>query len=133
MPAIPLSDALFSATQLKVLGLLYGKPDQNFYANEIACRAQVGKGSLMCELKRNFARPRLQVAFAPAVLATVNGYIANQTAAHCAAVSFPTRQIPEQRWPGAKRHPTAEPIDYRRCSGCVPLAHGISHAGGASV
>ena len=52
MPAIPLSDALFSATQQKVLGLLYGKPDQSFYANEIARWAQVGKGSLMRELER---------------------------------------------------------------------------------
>lgn len=52
MPAIPLSDALFSATQQKVLGLLYGKPDQSFYANEISRWAQVGKGSLMRELER---------------------------------------------------------------------------------
>jgi len=52
MSAIPLSDTLFSATQQKVLGLLYGKPDQSFYANEIARWAQVGKGSLMRELER---------------------------------------------------------------------------------
>ena len=52
MSAIPLSDALFSATQQKVLGLLYGKPDQSSYANEIARWAQVGKGSLMRELER---------------------------------------------------------------------------------
>ncbi|QXH61579.1 nucleotidyltransferase domain-containing protein [Pseudomonas azerbaijanorientalis] len=52
MPAIPLSDALFTATQQKVLGMLYGKPDQSFYANEISRWAQVGKGSLMRELER---------------------------------------------------------------------------------
>lgn len=52
MQSIPLSDALFTATQQKVLGLLYGKPDQSFYANEIARWAQVGKGSLMRELDR---------------------------------------------------------------------------------
>lgn len=52
MSVIPLSDALFSATQQKVLGLLYGKPDQSFYANEISRSAQVGKGSLMRELER---------------------------------------------------------------------------------
>jgi len=52
MQTIPLSDALFTATQQKVLGLLYGKPDQSFYANEIARNAQVGKGSLMRELDR---------------------------------------------------------------------------------
>ena len=52
MRTLPLSDALFTATQQKVLGLLYGKPDQSFYANEIARWAQVGKGSLMRELDR---------------------------------------------------------------------------------
>lgn len=52
MPTISLSDALFTATQQKVLGLLYGKPEQSFYANEIARWAQVGKGSLMRELDR---------------------------------------------------------------------------------
>lgn len=52
MSANSLSNALFSATQQKVLGLLYGKPDQSFYTNEIDRRAQVGKGSLMRELER---------------------------------------------------------------------------------
>jgi predicted nucleotidyltransferase len=52
MQALSLSDALFTATQQKVLGLLYGKPDQSFYGNEIARWAQVGKGSLMRELDR---------------------------------------------------------------------------------
>lgn len=52
MPTLSLGDALFTATQQKVLGLLYGKPDQSFYANEIARWAQVGKGSLMRELDR---------------------------------------------------------------------------------
>jgi predicted nucleotidyltransferase len=52
MQPLPLGDALFTSTQQKVLGLLYGKPDQSFYANEIARWAQVGKGSLMRELDR---------------------------------------------------------------------------------
>ncbi|MBI4996585.1 MAG: transcriptional regulator [Rhodocyclales bacterium] len=52
MQTLPLSEALFSTTQQKILGLLYGKPDQSFYANEIARWAQVGKGSLMRELDR---------------------------------------------------------------------------------
>ena len=52
MQTPPLSDALFTVTQQKVLGLLYGKPDQSFYANEIARWAKVGKGSLMRELDR---------------------------------------------------------------------------------
>jgi len=29
---LSLSEALFTATQQKVLGLLFGKPDQTFYA-----------------------------------------------------------------------------------------------------
>lgn len=52
MQTLSLSDALFTATQQKILGLLYGKPDQSFYANEIARWADVGKGSLMRELDR---------------------------------------------------------------------------------
>lgn len=47
-----LSDALFTATQQRVLGLLYGKPDQSFYANEIARLTQAGKGGVMRELER---------------------------------------------------------------------------------
>jgi predicted nucleotidyltransferase len=49
---LSLSEALFTTTQQKVLGLLFGKPDESFYANEIARWAQVGKGSLMRELDR---------------------------------------------------------------------------------
>jgi predicted nucleotidyltransferase len=49
---LSLSEALFTTTQQRVLGLLFGKPDQSFYANEIARWAQVGKGSLMRELDR---------------------------------------------------------------------------------
>ncbi len=49
---LSLSEALFTTTQQKVLGLLFGKPDRSFYANEIVRWAQVGKGSLMRELDR---------------------------------------------------------------------------------
>ena len=52
MKNLSLSEALFTTTQQKVLGLLFGKPDESFYANEIARWAQVGKGSLMRELDR---------------------------------------------------------------------------------
>lgn len=52
MNHLSLSNALFTATQKRVLGLLFGKPDQSFYTNEIARWAQVGKGSLMRELER---------------------------------------------------------------------------------
>jgi predicted nucleotidyltransferase len=52
MQNLPLSDALFTVTQQRVLGLLFNKPDQSFYTNEIARWAEVGKGSLMRELDR---------------------------------------------------------------------------------
>ncbi|WP_130907696.1 nucleotidyltransferase domain-containing protein [Pseudomonas sp. Sample_16] len=52
MQNLSLSEALFTTTQQKVLGLLFGKPDRSFYANEIVRWAQVGKGSLMRELDR---------------------------------------------------------------------------------
>ncbi|GAB2181888.1 hypothetical protein DLREEDagrD3_21110 [Denitratisoma sp. agr-D3] len=52
MEPVSLGDALFTSTQQKVLGLLYGKPDRSFYTNEIARWAQVGKGSLTRELDR---------------------------------------------------------------------------------
>jgi predicted nucleotidyltransferase len=48
-------NGLFSATQQKVLGLLYGKPDQSFYANEIVRWVASGKGSVMRELERLLA------------------------------------------------------------------------------
>ena len=47
-----LSEALFTTTQRRVLGLLYGNPQRSFYTNEIARHASVGKGSLSRELER---------------------------------------------------------------------------------
>lgn len=52
MDAISLGDALFTKTQQKVLGLLYGKPDATFYLNEIVRLADVGKGTIKRELER---------------------------------------------------------------------------------
>lgn len=47
-----LADALFSATQQKVLGLLFGYPQRSFYASEIIGRAGIGSGSVQRELVR---------------------------------------------------------------------------------
>lgn len=47
-----LGNALFTTTQQKVLSLLYGKPDESFFTNEIVRWAQIGKGSLVRELER---------------------------------------------------------------------------------
>lgn len=55
MESASLSDALFTSTQQKVLGLLFSSPERSFYANEIARSAQVGRGSLMRELERLLA------------------------------------------------------------------------------
>jgi predicted nucleotidyltransferase len=47
-----LSDALFTASQQKVLGLLFGQPDRSFYASEIIEIAGIGSGAVQRELKR---------------------------------------------------------------------------------
>jgi uncharacterized protein len=47
----PIGDALFTKTQQRVLGLLYGKPDHSFYLNEIVRLAAVGKGAVNRELE----------------------------------------------------------------------------------
>ena len=47
-----IGDALFTKTQQRVLGLLYGKPEQSYYLNEIVRLAAVGKGSVNRELDK---------------------------------------------------------------------------------
>jgi uncharacterized protein len=47
-----IGDALFSKTQQRVLGLLYGRPERSYYLNEIVRLAAVGKGSVNRELER---------------------------------------------------------------------------------
>jgi predicted nucleotidyltransferase len=51
-PPSPLGEALFTTTQQKVLGLLFGSPERSFYANEIVRLAEVGTGAVQRELKR---------------------------------------------------------------------------------
>lgn len=50
METTTIGDALFTKTQQRVLGLLYGKPDQSFYLNEVVRLAGMGKGSVNREL-----------------------------------------------------------------------------------
>lgn len=52
MSSISIGDALFTKTQQRVLGLLYGKPDKSFYANEIVRWADMGRGTVRRELER---------------------------------------------------------------------------------
>lgn len=52
MTATSIGDALFTKTQKKVLGLLYGKPDKSFYTNEIMRWASMGRGTVGRELDK---------------------------------------------------------------------------------
>lgn len=45
-----LSDALFTGTKQRVLGILYGQPDRSFYANELISLAASGSGAVQREL-----------------------------------------------------------------------------------
>ena len=51
-PAISLADALFSNTQQKVLGFLFGQPDRSFYATELIALTGGGSGAVQRELAR---------------------------------------------------------------------------------
>jgi DNA-binding transcriptional ArsR family regulator len=50
MIGVGLSDALFTKTQQRVLGLLFGNPDRSYYANEIVRLAGSGIGAVQREL-----------------------------------------------------------------------------------
>lgn len=47
-----LADALFSRTQQRVLGLLFGQPDRSFYATEMIGLVGAGSGAVQRELAR---------------------------------------------------------------------------------
>lgn len=49
-PQSTIGDALFTKTQQRVLGLLYGKPERSFYLNELVRLAGMGKGTIRREL-----------------------------------------------------------------------------------
>lgn len=51
-PSSGLAGALFTGTQQRVLGLLFGQPDRSFYATEIIALAAVGSGAVQRELAR---------------------------------------------------------------------------------
>lgn len=46
------ADALFSAGQQRVLGLLFGQPERSYYANELIALAGGGSGAIQRELGR---------------------------------------------------------------------------------
>mgnify|MGYP001825574785 CR=1 FL=1 len=47
-----LADALFSSTQRRVLGFLFGQPERSFYATELIKLAGAGSGAVQRELAR---------------------------------------------------------------------------------
>jgi len=47
-----LADALFTATQQRVLALLFGEPSRSFYTSELIDRIGAGSGAVQRELKR---------------------------------------------------------------------------------
>ncbi|MBI3147906.1 MAG: transcriptional regulator [Betaproteobacteria bacterium] len=49
---VNLADALFSGTQQRVLGWLFGQPERSFYAKELIGLAGAGSGAVQRELKR---------------------------------------------------------------------------------
>lgn len=52
MKVTSIGDALFTKTQQRVLGLLFGSPEKSFYTNEIVRRAGIGRGTVSRELER---------------------------------------------------------------------------------
>ena len=49
---ISLADALFSGTQQRVLGLIFGQPGRSFYATELIGLTGAGSGAVQRELAR---------------------------------------------------------------------------------
>ena len=47
-----LADALFTATQQRLLGLLFGQPERSFFVTELIELADVGRGTVQRELSR---------------------------------------------------------------------------------
>jgi predicted nucleotidyltransferase len=54
LPSTPtsLADALFSGTQQRVLGLIFGQPERSFYATELIGMTGAGSGAVQRELAR---------------------------------------------------------------------------------
>ena len=49
---LTMADALFSGTQQRVLGLLFGQPTRSYYASELIALAGIGSGAVQRELER---------------------------------------------------------------------------------
>lgn len=64
MTSVSISDALFTKTRQRVLGLLYGTPDKSFYTNEIVRWADMGRGTVRRDLDRLVSAGLLRVSSA---------------------------------------------------------------------
>ena len=62
MTITSIGDALFTKTQQRVLGLLFGTPDNSFYTNEIVRRAGMGRGTVRRELERLVSAGILEIS-----------------------------------------------------------------------
>lgn len=51
-PRVGIADALFSSTQQRVLGLIYGQPERSFTVSELIALARAGSGAVQRELAR---------------------------------------------------------------------------------
>ena len=51
-PPASMAGALFTATQQRVLGLLFGQPERSFFATEVISLAGAGSGAVQRELQR---------------------------------------------------------------------------------
>ena len=51
-PPVSMAGALFTATQQRVLGLLFGQPERSFFATEVISLAGAGSGAVQRELQR---------------------------------------------------------------------------------
>src|SRR5688572_29403330 len=51
-PPASMIDALFTRTQQRVLGLLFGQPARSYYATELIGLAEAGSGAVQRELER---------------------------------------------------------------------------------
>ena len=61
-PSTGLADALFSTTQQRVLGYLFGQPQRSFFANELIRLTGSGSGAVQRELGRLVERRLLTVS-----------------------------------------------------------------------
>jgi predicted nucleotidyltransferase len=97
------AEALFSKTQRRILGLLFGAPERSHYANEIVRSADVGIGAALRELERLVASGLVVVAR----IGNQKHFQANRNAPIFGELEGIARKILMEEVPGANRVRTA--------------------------